>query len=408
MTTLSSFIKNVFKHTIFSSQNASQCMLPLNKRRELFQCNLFFYFTPSNYRQVEAVLKKQSKEAFTWNIFYQNIALFVLPLMLIRVIVILCTSETNTYAIMLGSIFELVGADRIHSELTVFAYTCLGLSASTLLYANCNTRRYFQLVIVYCNQYLRPVPTYEHLGKFAETILRLPIILSVGMYGNVAFQDLLIFVAGKTEKTKLWAGTNAIFLLHSGLIIVMWTTWTFCVCFNFYYILAYFLLCCKILLTKFKKEFTGPFALKPFKNKNLNSLTSNYLLNSLSRHERLITEVANLDCRFWRWYFTYCTLISSSVLGYSLYIVTMTQSALFMKLFFVSVSLPPISLTMINSVFGSKPLNFQLKLHYQYSSLVGRGVKSITFLVNLKVTLYFLYIFCIFFIFFLAHRLKIF
>src|SRR5699024_1372714 len=93
------------------------------------------------------------------------------------------------------------------------------------------------------------------------------------------------------------------------------------------------------------------------------------LLTHLIRQDRVFNEIRQLN-RFWCRYLSYTALICSSLFCFTLYISTMTKAVWFMKLFFISVSLPPISILIIGTWEGAKPFEDTMKMYHSQAMLL--------------------------------------
>ena len=261
--------------------------------RQLDHLPFFDMLTVSNFIWLKNQIKLSFSKPFLMTSFCKSFScilclieftsLFTVIIMIIRVFVILiCRNINKNYVSFLGSIFELVGANRIHSELAVLHYSLFALSTIVLIFLNSNTSSFFQIIIIFCNQFLCSIKTNETnlpklnhyyfnnslvlfplsekdgktLANYGKWYLRFQPFICVLMAINVSLTALMIFlVSNPKDNSLIYFGSLIFYWLHSAGVIFMWSSWTFWVSFNIYYIFVYYLFCAKILQFKHCKEY---------------------------------------------------------------------------------------------------------------------------------------------------------
>ncbi len=106
-------------------------------------------------------------------------------------------------------------------------------------------------------------------------------------------------------------------------------------------------------------------------------------MTHLIRENRVFNEIQLLN-RFWRLYLSYTNIICSSLFCFTLYISSMTNAMWFMKLFFISVSFPPIGMLVIGTWCGARSYEASMKMYHCHSILLCQ-YSTISFKVQLKV-----------------------
>lgn len=201
-------------------------------------------FTETNSRKIrrkfQSVSNPTSKH-FTRVTLYHIVALLIAAIMIIRVgIVIFLDRKFSLQAKLFGSIFELVHANRVHSEMAVLEYSLHSFATSILIFVIPKTRLVFKLVIVYCNQFLvgqlvkNPESTKVHhnplpkdqmvkLTRRLEFILRIFPIVIAAFFVNVLLTAASIFYFADpkiNELLEFFGGDqNWAYFFHAGLIL---------------------------------------------------------------------------------------------------------------------------------------------------------------------------------------------
>mgnify|MGYP000530622134 CR=1 FL=1 len=108
-------------------------------------------------------------------------------------------------------------------------------------------------------------------------------------------------------------------------------------------------------------------------------------MRHLIRKDSIFDEINHLN-QFWSRYITFTYLICSSLFCYTLYISLMTQAAVFMKLFFISVSVAPLIMLLVTTAYGAVPHDTLYRMRNIHISLMSKNVtKDINFYLKLKV-----------------------
>lgn len=218
----------------------------------------------------------------------QLLAFSIFNLMILRTVFILTNANASPLltVTILGSIFELVHANRLHSEFAVLHYSLFAMAIFALISLKDKQSVFFKIIIIYCNQYLtvskatpgkqnRPQLNHYHtvhsstifplseserksISRHGRVYLSCHPFLSLSMAINVALTAILIYLVVPPELNNLsWFSSPLLYWLHASFIIFMWSSWTFTVSYNIYYIFVYYLFADRILHTKHRKEVTA-------------------------------------------------------------------------------------------------------------------------------------------------------
>lgn len=277
----------------FNTQTVSKLFLNSRLQYQINQLPYFDMLTLSNFVWLKSQIQTSYLKSLSKISVRQTFPLFlclaefsslsIIIFMITRVLsILICQNMSKIYISFLGSIFELVGANRVHSELAVLHYSFFALATIVLVFLHPKSSSFFQIIIIFCNQFLSihkknlnnlselnhyyttnslilcPLSNSESktIARYGKMYLCFHPLICVSMAINVALTALMIFLVTNPKENSLCVFSSLTFYwIHSTVIILMWSSWTFCVSFNIYYIFVYYLFCAKILQIKHRKEY---------------------------------------------------------------------------------------------------------------------------------------------------------
>lgn len=333
-------------------------------------------------------------------------ALLLVSLMTIRVGLVLIqpsdgSVNVNLALTLLSSLFEHIGANRLHAEVTVLIFSLYALVTLVLIFLVPQTRQFFHTCIIYCNQFIftannknnnrkkvsissLPTEDLEQLvSNSCRRLLRFHPLFNTWLTVNVTLTNaFFLYLINPRRNNVLWFWSPnwywALMLVHNQL----WSLWTLLGSFNTFYVFIYFIIQGKIAGIKFRHELDQLSAHVAQSN---HCLSINVRIERhLRRQERLLAEIAHCN-QFWRWYLTYSKLLCTLFFCFTLYCSTMTRAAPFAKRFFATCSLPILAMMLVNCVVGSGGNRFAASLYRKWTQIWSRHCRRLNRKIKFKV-----------------------